>query len=175
MIQYRIIQDIKELKNMSKEEIIAEDEVYGSFNIKFNNNETGYFLSKEELPLDFALKNDVFLYHDCLIWWFESICEVCKSLESTGLARLDDLENNIYSFIFKKNGENLEITCIKQESSVEFEEIVDYEDFITDFIKSYTSFKQEIVMINENFSKLDSIKKIDRWIEINKNEKRLWF
>lgn len=179
MIRYRIIQDIEQLKRMSAKELIEEDEVYGFFNIKFKDSQIGDYLSERELPLKYALNNNIYLYHDCLLWWFESIYRVLRLLEQYSLVKLLDLENDIYGYIFKKNSGVLEIQGVQVEKknteiilindcdylSMEFSEKVNYYDFIDDYKSVFTSFRNELLAINQNFECIHIIREINEWIK----------
>lgn len=183
MIIYRIIQDIEELKNMTAKELIDEDEVYGFFNIKFKDNQIGDYLSTTELPLDYALNNNLYVYHDCLLWWFESIYKVLVNLEHQHVVKVLDLENDRYAYIFKRNNQILEIQSVQLEKNytknnihddsndltIDFVEEVSYHDFIEDYKSAFTSFRNELLAINKNFECINIIKEINEWVKVNKN------
>lgn len=183
MIRYRIIQDIEELKNMTAKELIDEDEVYGFFNITFKDNQIGDYLSTTELPLDYALDNNLYVYHDCLFWWFESIYKVLVNLEHQDVVNVLDLESDSYLYIFKKNNKILEIKSIQLEKNhnnnnklddddnfkIDFVEKVSYHDFIEDYKSAFTSFRNELLDINKNFECINIIKEINEWIKLSKS------
>lgn len=165
MIRYRIIQDIEQLKRMTVKELIEEDEVYGFFNIMFKNNQIGDYLSEIELPLEYALNHNIYVYHDCILWWFESIYRVLRTLEQYSVVKLLDLENDRYGYIFKKNNGVLEIQGVQLEKqyteyilvddcdyqSITFTEKMNYSDFIVDYKSAFTSLRNELLALNQNF------------------------
>lgn len=172
MIRYRIIDYVDEIKNKSIELLKKDNEIYGMFNIQLNNNEIGFFVDEDSLPLSQALEEDIFTYHDCLFIWFISINKVLNLLEKYNIVKLLDIESLNYGYIFKKEGNKLKVISgvmkaldnitINDDAyeKADFIEYIDYKKLKESSINETRKFIIEVLSINNNFSYTDFMQEL---------------
>ncbi len=151
-----------------------QSSIYGFISLKFNQEKIGYIVDEDEAPNPEDMNCEMYLYHDNLTWWFETLLEVLNLLEKNIYVRFQVLESADRWISFEKDGTNLIVNFFNDfdlESNivsldrVMFEtaihtEIIDFRDFQKEIIINTNKFIQEVANINQNLLNTTRLNKL---------------
>lgn len=163
-LKYRIFEKNSDMQNNDLNLLEEQSSIYGFISLKFNQEKIGYIVDEDEAPNPEDMNCEMYLYHDNLTWWFETLLEVLNLLEKNIYVRFQVLESADRWISFEKDGTNLIVNFFNDfdlESNivsldrVMFEtaihtEIIDFRDFQKEIIINTNKFIQEVANINQN-------------------------
>ncbi|WP_278626829.1 hypothetical protein [Thomasclavelia cocleata] len=164
-LKYRIFEEKSDMQGNDLDLLEEQSSIYGFISLKFNEEEIGYIIEEDEAPSPEDINCEMYLYHDNLTWWFETLLEVLNLLERNMYVRFQVLESADRWVSFEKNGSNLiviffnyfdlggnivSLDKITSNSKIdECIEIIDFNNFQKELITSTYKFIQEVADINQ--------------------------
>lgn len=173
-LKYRIFEKNSDMQNNDLNLLEEQSSIYGFISLKFNQEKIGYIVDEDEAPNPEDMNCEMYLYHDNLTWWFETLLEVLNLLEKNIYVRFQVLESADRWISFEKDGTNLIVNFFNDfdlESNivsldrVMFEtaihtEIIDFRDFQKVIIINTNKFIQEVANINQNLLNTTRLNKL---------------
>ncbi len=173
-LKYRIFEKNSDMQNNDLNLLEEQSSIYGFISLKFNQEKIGYIVDEDEAPNPEDMNCEMYLYHDNLTWWFETLLEVLNLLEKNIYVRFQVLESADRWISFEKDGTNLIVNFFNDfdlESNivsldrVMFEiaihtEIIDFRDFQKEIIINTNKFIQEVANINQNLLNTTRLNKL---------------
>lgn len=163
-LKYRIFEKKLDMQTNDSNLLEEQGSIYGFISLKFNQKELGYIIDEDEAPSPENIDCKIYLYHENLTWWFETLLEVSSLLEKNTYVRFRLLEAADKWISFEKDNLNVIVTFFEyfdlgsenvslgriMPKTVEYTEIIDLSDFQKEIIKNVNKFIQEITKINQN-------------------------
>lgn len=163
-LKYRIFEKKSDLQNNDSNLLEEQSSIYGFILLKFNQNEIGYIVDKDEASSPENIECEMYLYHDNLTWWFETLLEVLNLLEKNLYVRFSLLEAADKWISFEKDNLNLNVVFFEYfdlgsnivsldrviSKTVIYTEIIDFSNFQKEVIINTNKFIQEVASINQN-------------------------
>ncbi len=186
-LKYRIFEKNSDMQNNDLNLLEEQSSIYGFISLKFNQEKIGYIVDEDEAPNPEDMNCEMYLYHDNLTWWFETLLEVLNLLEKNIYVRFQVLESADRWISFEKDGTNLIVNFFNDfdlESNivsldrVMFEtaihtEIIDFRDFQKEIIINTNKFIQEVANINQNLLNTTRLNKLcEKLTYFQENQKR---
>ena len=173
-LKYRIFEKNSDMQNNDLNLLEEQSSIYGFISLKFDQEKIGYIVDEDEAPNPEDMNCEMYLYHDNLTWWFETLLEVLNLLEKNIYVRFQVLESADRWISFEKDGTNLIVNFFNDfdlESNivsldrVMFEtaihtEIIDFRDFQKEIIINTNKFIQEVANINQNLLNTTRLNKL---------------
>ena len=101
-LKYRIFEKNSDMQNNDLNLLEEQSSIYGFISLKFNQEKIGYIVDEDEAPNPEDMNCEMYLYHDNLTWWFETLLEVLNLLEKNIYVRFQVLESADRWISFKK-------------------------------------------------------------------------
>ena len=79
-LKYRIFEKKSEMQGNDLSLLEEQSSIYGFISLKFNEEEIGYIIDENEALSPEDINCEMYLYHDNLTWWFETLIEVLSFL-----------------------------------------------------------------------------------------------
>ncbi|MFR7592409.1 MAG: hypothetical protein ACLUVC_13285 [Longibaculum sp.] len=163
-LRYRIFEKEFDMQDNNSNSLEEQSSIYGFISLKFNQKEIGYIVDEDEAPSPEDNECEIYLYHDNLTWWFETLLEVSNLLLKNTYVRFKLLEAADRWISFEKDNSNVIVTFFEyfdlgsdivslsriSPKNVEYTEIIDLSDFQKEVIMNANKFIQEIANINQN-------------------------
>lgn len=163
-LKYRIFEKKSDLQNNDSNLLEEQSSIYGFILLKFNQNEIGYIVDKDEASSPENIECEMYLYHDNLTWWFETLLEVLNLLEKNLYVRFSLLEAADKWISFEKDNLNLIVVFFEYfdlgsdivsldrviSKTLIYTEIIDFSNFQKEVIINTNKFIQEVASINQN-------------------------
>ncbi len=157
-IKYRIIEDMKALKQWDASTFDKESDLEGFFQLQFDDKHYGYFHDRE--------LRDGEVGFDLITHWFEMLIKVYLALETSKYVALSDIESfNTWLEFKRTNNQTLEVSIIECDKSNIVEAIVTrcFEEYTYSDWKNMSilleDFKEEI--LNKSNLYIDEIRNIN--------------
>ena len=192
-LKYRIFEKKSEIQGNDLSLLEEQSSIYGFISLKFNEEEIGYIIDENEALSPEDINCEMYLYHDNLTWWFETLIEVLSLLEKNTYVRFQVLESADRWISFEKNHSNLIVTLsdyfdlggnivsfdkIMPTTDLETE-IIDFNNFQEQLLINANKFMQEVANINKNllkttricnlYQKLTKFEKLNNTLELDAN------
>lgn len=173
-LKYRIFEKKAEMQGDDLNLLEEQSSIYGFISLKFNEEEIGYIIDEDEAPNPDDMNCEMYLYHDNLTWWFETLLEVLIILKKNSYVRFQVLESADKWISFEKDGLNLIVNFFNyfdlRSSIVSLDKIIsktdketetiDFNNFQKELITSTHKFLQEVADINQSILKTNRLRNL---------------